>query len=62
VIDADDPVDGVLGFAYRQFVTQLVVGEPLRSRWKELLRGSFVNRLIRRAENVDIHVIARVAR
>jgi two-component system, OmpR family, sensor histidine kinase KdpD len=62
VIDADDPVDGVLGFAYQQFVTQLVVGEPLRSRWTELVRGSFVNRLIRRAENVDIHVIARVAR
>jgi two-component system sensor histidine kinase KdpD len=62
VVSADDPVEGVLGFAYRQFVTQLVVGEPLRSRWKEILRGSFVNRLIRKATNVDIHVIARQSR
>jgi two-component system sensor histidine kinase KdpD len=59
VIDADDPVEGVLGFAYRQFVTQIVVGEPLRSRWQELLRGSFVNDLIRKASNIDIHVMAR---
>ena len=59
VIDADDAVEGVLGFAYRQYVTQLVIGEPLRSRWQELLRGSFVNRVIRKADNIDIHVIAR---
>jgi two-component system sensor histidine kinase KdpD len=59
VIDADDIADGVLGLAYRQFVTQLVIGKPLRSRWQELLRGSFVNRVIRKADNIDIHVIAR---
>ncbi len=28
VIDSDEPVDAVLGFAYRQFVTQILVGEP----------------------------------
>jgi two-component system sensor histidine kinase KdpD len=59
VIDADDPVEAVLGFAYRQYVTQIVVGESLRSWWREVVRGSFVNRLIRMAENLDIHVIAR---
>ncbi|MFI5055902.1 MAG: universal stress protein [Actinomycetota bacterium] len=59
VIDDDDAVDGVLKFAYAQFVTQLVVGESLRSRIQELLRGSFVNELIRKADAIDIHVIAR---
>jgi two-component system, OmpR family, sensor histidine kinase KdpD len=59
VVDADSPVDGALSFAYEQHVTQIVAGEALRSRWQELVRGSFVNRLIRRASNIDIHVIAR---
>lgn len=59
VIDADDTVEAVLGFAYRQFVTQIVIGEPLRSRWQEVVRGSFVNELIRKASNIDIHIIAR---
>ncbi|HEY7280415.1 MAG TPA: universal stress protein [Actinomycetota bacterium] len=62
VVEADSAVEGVLAYAYRQHVTQLVVGEPLRSKWSELVRGSFVNRLIRRAANIDVHVIARRVR
>jgi two-component system sensor histidine kinase KdpD len=59
VLQAEDPVDAVLAFAYRQNVTQILVGESMRSRWAELFGGSFVNRLIRRASNVDVHVIGR---
>jgi two-component system, OmpR family, sensor histidine kinase KdpD len=59
VIDSETPVDAVLGYAYRHSVTQIVVGESLRSRWKELMQGSFVTRLIRGASNLDIHVISR---
>jgi Osmosensitive K+ channel histidine kinase len=59
VIRAESALDGVIGYAVRQHVTQVVVGEPLRPRWQEILRGSFVNRLIRAASEIDIHVIAR---
>ena len=59
ILEAEDPVEGVLSFAYQQHVTQILVGESLRSRWQELLRGSFVNSLIQKASNIDIHVIAR---
>ena len=59
VIDSEAPVDAVLGYAYRNSITQLVVGESLRSRWKELMQGSFVTRLIRAASNLDIHVISQ---
>jgi two-component system sensor histidine kinase KdpD len=60
IVRADDVVDGILAYAYRQHVTQIVVGEPLRSRWQEALTGgSVVAKLIRRAQGVDIHVIAR---
>jgi len=62
VCDADSSVDGALSFAYEQHVTQIVAGEPLRSRWQELIRGSFVNRLIRKASGIDIHVISRRVR
>jgi two-component system sensor histidine kinase KdpD len=59
VVDSESPVEAVLGYAYRQTATQVVVGESLRSRWRELFRGSFVNKLIRAAKDLDIHVIAR---
>ncbi|GAC1426554.1 MAG: hypothetical protein NVSMB57_17340 [Actinomycetota bacterium] len=59
VVDDESAVDGVLGFAYRNHITQCVVGKPLRSRWQETVRGSFVNRLIRRASDIDVHVISQ---
>jgi two-component system, OmpR family, sensor histidine kinase KdpD len=59
VIDADSVVDGILGFAQRHRITQCVVGESLRPAWQEILGGSVVNRLIRQASEMDIHVIAR---
>ena len=62
VIRAESAVDGVIGYAYRQHITQIVIGEPLRPRWQELLRGSFTNKLIRAAAEIDIHVIARRSR
>jgi two-component system, OmpR family, sensor histidine kinase KdpD len=61
IVDADTAVDGVLSFAYRNHVTQCVVGEPLKPRWQELLQGSFVNKIIRKAANIDVHVIARTS-
>jgi two-component system sensor histidine kinase KdpD len=62
VVASEEPVNAVLSFAYKQFITQIVVGEPQKPRWKEALFGSFVARLIRRAEDIDIHVIALVRR
>jgi two-component system, OmpR family, sensor histidine kinase KdpD len=62
VVRADSPVEGVLGYAYRQHVTQIIVGEPLRTRWQEFVRGSFINKLIRSASEIDIHVISRKQR
>jgi len=59
VLDSESPVEAVLGYAYRQSVTQIVVGESQRSRLKELVQGSFVTRLIRAASNLDIHVMRR---
>ncbi len=59
VVSSDSDVDGVLGFAYRQNVTQIVVGESHRSRVEELFHGSFINRLIRKATDIDVHVISR---
>lgn len=59
--EAESVVSGVLSFGARHHVTQCVVGEPVHSRWKELVRESTVNRLIRESSGMDIHVIARRA-
>lgn len=62
VLSVEDPVDAVLSLAYQQHVTLIVVGESVRSPWQEFFRGSFVDRLIRRASNMDVLVSARKER
>jgi two-component system sensor histidine kinase KdpD len=61
MLRAESAVDGVLAHAYRQHVTQIVVGKPLKSRWQELIHGSFTNKLIRQASEIDVHVISRTS-
>ncbi|UZE46967.1 sensor histidine kinase KdpD [Rhodopseudomonas sp. P2A-2r] len=50
--------DDVLGFARANNVTQIVTGKASRSWMFELLRGSVVHDLVRRAGNISVHVIA----
>lgn len=57
-LPGDDVASTVLQFARRHNVTQIVAGKPLRSRPIKLLRGSFVERLVRRSGAIDVHVIS----
>ncbi|MBB5046258.1 two-component system sensor histidine kinase KdpD [Rhodopseudomonas rhenobacensis] len=50
--------DDVISFAHNNNVTHIVVGKSTRSLWFEMLRGSVVHDLIRRAGNISVHVIA----
>ena len=50
--------DDVLDFARKHNATHIIVGKSARSRWLELLRGSVVHDLVRRAGNISVHVIA----
>ncbi len=45
--------------AHERQVTQLVLGQPARSHWEELLRGSITNRLLRLSTDIDIHLVPR---
>jgi two-component system sensor histidine kinase KdpD len=45
--------------AHERQVTQLVLGQPARSYWEELIRGSIINRLLRLSTDIDIHLVPR---
>ncbi len=40
-------------------VTQIVLGQPARSHWEELIRGSIINRLLRFRTDINIHLVPR---
>src|SRR6201995_4137066 len=50
--------DDVISFSQANNVTQVILGKSTRSRWFEIMRGSVVHDLVRRAGNISVHVIA----
>src|SRR5258705_1910894 len=50
--------DDVISFAQKHNVTHIIIGKSTRSRWFEILHGSVVHDLVRRAGNISVHVIA----
>ncbi len=54
----NNAVEEVLRYARQRNVSRVIVGRPRQPRWKELISGSFVYELSRRATDVDVHVMA----
>jgi two-component system sensor histidine kinase KdpD len=48
----------VVAYAHEHNTTQIIIGKSTRPRWFELLNGSVVHELVRRAGNISVHVIA----
>ncbi len=54
-----DPAESLVRFAVTENATQLVLGASGRGRWREVVAGgSVINRVIRRAREIDVHVIS----
>jgi len=50
--------DDLIGFAQANNITQIIIGKSSRSRWFEIVQGSVVHDLVRRAGNISVNVIA----
>jgi two-component system, OmpR family, sensor histidine kinase KdpD len=50
--------DAILEFARRRNVTRIVLGKPRHPRWRDRLRGSLVNEIIRGSGDMEVNVIA----
>ena len=55
---ASDVPSALVEFATTLHATQIVLGTSRRSRWTEFMRGSIINRVVREAKGIDVHVIA----
>jgi two-component system, OmpR family, sensor histidine kinase KdpD len=50
--------DDIFSYAQANNVTQIIIGKATRSWWFEVVRGSVVHDLVRRAGNISVNVIA----
>ena len=56
---SSDIAKTLVQIARERQVTQLVLGQPARSRWEEIIRGSIINRVLRLSTDIDIHLVPR---
>jgi two-component system, OmpR family, sensor histidine kinase KdpD len=54
----DSVPEAILEFARRRNVTRVVLGKPRHPRWRDRLRGSLVDEIIRGSGNIEVDVIA----
>src|SRR5947209_843870 len=57
--ESSDIARTLVEIAREHQVTQIVLGQPARSHWEELIRGSIINRLLRLSTDIDIHLVPR---
>jgi two-component system sensor histidine kinase KdpD len=55
---ANSAVQAVFDYARKHKITRVIVGRPTRPRWREWLRGSFVDQLLRQSKDIDIYVVS----
>jgi two-component system sensor histidine kinase KdpD len=58
-ITSNDVPSALVELARSENATQIVLGATGRSRWRELLSGSVINKVVRLSGPIDVHVISR---
>ncbi len=57
-LKADSAAEAVIDYARKNKITKVLVGRPTRPRWREWLRGSFVDQVVRQSKEVDVYVVS----
>jgi two-component system sensor histidine kinase KdpD len=50
--------DAVIDYARKHNITRVIVGRPTRPRWREWMRGSFVDQMLRRSKEINVYVVS----
>jgi two-component system sensor histidine kinase KdpD len=57
-VRADEAAAETVRYARRRNVTKIVLGKPTHPRWRDVLRSSFLDDVVRSSEEIDVYVIS----
>jgi two-component system sensor histidine kinase KdpD len=60
LLDSEEPIHAVMEFARQHGITQIFIGHSSHEHWWHRLWGSFVDRVIREAEGIDVRVFPQL--
>jgi two-component system sensor histidine kinase KdpD len=58
VLSGDSVSEALLSFARERNVSKIVVGKPAHGRWRDRLRGSLLDQIVRGSGEVDVYIIS----
>jgi two-component system sensor histidine kinase KdpD len=58
VLRAEDAAVETVRYARKRNATKIVVGKPMRPRWREFFRSSFLDDIVRKSLEIDVYVIS----
>ena len=58
VLSGTSAAEEILAYARAHNVTKIVVGKPTRPHWRDRLRGSLLDALVRGSEDIDVYAIS----
>jgi two-component system sensor histidine kinase KdpD len=58
ILRAEDAAVETVRYARKRNVTKIVVGKPTHSRWRDVLRPSFLDAIVRQSREIDVYVIS----
>lgn len=57
-LDGQDGAREIIRFARSRNVTRILVGKPTHARWRDRLKPSFLDQLVRLSGDIDVHVLS----
>ncbi len=57
---SDDAAQETVRYARKRNVTKIVVGKPTHGHWRDVLRPSFLDQVVRLSEEIDVYVISGI--
>jgi two-component system, OmpR family, sensor histidine kinase KdpD len=56
-LSGSNPADEIIAYAKTKNVARIIIGKSDQPRWKDILKGSIVDELIRKSGQMDVYVI-----
>jgi len=60
-LPGDHAAETIAHYAHLHNITKIIIGKPLQPRWREVLRGSLVDQVVRHSGDIDVYVISSQA-
>ena len=58
ILQGDNALEEIIAYARNNAITKIILGKPSKPRWREIVYGSLVDKLVRRSGVFDVYVIA----